>query len=335
MEMNADLKPSLVNTPLIIVVAGAQGTLGKLLCDSLISRARSEGRPVQVRGLVRKGDTNSVPVTPESSPEKDSERQLTIEPVDYGNEDDLKRVCAGAYCVISALQGLEDVIIGVQSRLIAAAITCNVQRFIPSDFSIDFTKLPQGSNRNFDFRFRFHQAADLLIKQSKSNIRLLSVYPGAITELLGSGWMLFNYKKRTITYFGSSDTIMEFTTWKNTAQFTAAVALDLNPAKRNYFIAGKRLTPLEALQVAKQVTGADFKIKRAMSIRMLHFMITLMKFCKPEKNKTMPMWVGMQYAYCMALGPTLPEQLDNDKYPGIEWTGIEDVVRQAFNAIKA
>lgn len=126
---------------------------------------------------------------------------------------------------------------------------------------------------------------------------------------------------------------MEFTTWKNTAEFTAAIALDINPVPRSFFIAGKRLTPLEAQQVAKRVSGVDFKIKRVMSIRMLSLMIALMKFFKSEKNKTMPMWVGMQYAYCMALGPTLPEHLDNERYQGINWTGVEDVVRQAFNAI--
>jgi hypothetical protein len=334
-ESNANTKLFTVNTPLIIVVAGAQGHLGKLVCESLISRARSEARLIQVRGLVRKGSTHSVSVTPDASPERGSEQLLTIEPVDYGNGNDLKRVCDGAYCVISALQGLEDVIVGVQSRLLKAAIDGNVKGFIPSDFAVDFNKLPEGANRNFDFRLQFHKAADNLIQQCKSNIRLTSIYQGAFTELLASGRFLFDFKKRQITYFGSPDTIMEFTTWKNTAEFTAAVALDINPVPRSLFIAGKRLTPAEAPIVAKQVTGADFKIKRLMSVGMLSFMIKVMKLIKPEKNNTMPMWVGMQYAYCMAIGPTLPEHLDNERYPGIVWSGIEDVVRQAFNAVKA
>ena len=55
MESNTNLKSSSVNSPLIIVVAGAQGNLGKLVCESLISRALREVRPLLVRGLVRKG----------------------------------------------------------------------------------------------------------------------------------------------------------------------------------------------------------------------------------------------------------------------------------------
>jgi hypothetical protein len=277
---------------------------------------------------------NSGSVTPNDSPEQASEQHFTINPVDYANEDDLKRVCAGAHCVVSALQGLEDVIVGVQLQLLRAAIAEKIQRFIPSDFAIDFNKLPEGSNRNFDLRLQFHKAADHLVQKSESGIELTSVYQGAFTELLDSGRFLFDYKKCRITYFGSPDTIMEFTTWKNTAEFTAAVALDLNPVPGSLYIAGKRLTPAEAGQIAKRVTGADFKLKRMMSIRMLRLMIALIKFFKPEENKTMPLWVIMQYAYCMALGPTLPGRLDNERYQGIEWTGVEDIVRQAFNAVK-
>jgi hypothetical protein len=335
MESNTKLKSSSVNTPLIIVVAGAQGSLGKLICESLITRARIEDRLVQVRGLVRKEGSHAVSVMPDASREKASKQQLTIEPVDYGTADELIRVCTGAYCIVSALQGLEDVIVGVQSRLLTAAIACNVQRFIPSDFSVDFNKLPEGANRNFDLRHQFHKAADSIIQQSKSSIKLTSVYQGAFTELLANGRFLFDYKRRQINYFGSSDTVMEFTTWKNTAEFTAALALDLNPAPRSLFIAGKRLTPGEAQKVAIKVTGVDFKIKRLMSIRMLSLLIALIKFFKPEASKTMPMWVVMQYAYCMAIGPTLPENLDNDRYTGIVWTGIEDVVRQAFSTSNA
>jgi hypothetical protein len=334
MESNTNVNPS-VNTPLIIVVAGAKGELGKLICDSLISRARNEGRRVQVRGLVRKGGVNSGSVVVNGSPEQVAEQHLIIKPVDYENEEDLKNVCEGAYCVVSALQGLEDVIVGVQLQLLKAAIADNVQRFIPSDYAIDFTKLPEGSNRNFDLRLLFHKEAEQLILKSKSGIRLTSVYQGAFTELLGSGRFLFDYKKCRILYFGSPETVMELTTWKNTAEYTAAIALDLNPAPRSLCIAGKRITPIEAGQIAKRVTGADFTLKRMMSTGMLRLVIALIKFFKPEKDKTMPLWVIMQYAYCMAIGPTLPAQLDNDRYTGIEWTGVEDVVRQAYKELRS
>jgi hypothetical protein len=124
---------------------------------------------------------------------------------------------------------------------------------------------------------------------------------------------------------------MDFTTWSDTADFTAEVAVDPNPTPSKLGVAGRRLTPREIQQIAKRVTGVDFELKRAMSIGMLKAMISLMKIFKPgKKGEVMPMWVRMQYAYCMALGSD--GRLDNDRYPGMHWTGIEDTVRGAFEA---
>jgi hypothetical protein len=106
------------------------------------------------------------------------------------------RACEGASCVISTLQGLEEVIVDVQTRLLDVAIEQKVRRFIPSDFSADFTKLADGSHRNFDLRRRFHKAARGLIDRSLSPIEITSIFQGGFTELLGSGWVLFDYKKR-------------------------------------------------------------------------------------------------------------------------------------------
>jgi hypothetical protein len=36
----------------------------------------------------------------------------------------------------------------------------NVQRFIPSDYSSDFTNWKEGQNRNLDFRRKFHEYLD-------------------------------------------------------------------------------------------------------------------------------------------------------------------------------
>lgn len=311
-----------------IVVAGATGKLGKLITESLIERAKAAGQPIRVIGLERARGANSTKTITTSS----SEQQFIIEPVDYNNEDDLKRVTQGAYSIVSALQGVEDVIVGVQSRLLSAAIANHVRRFIPSDYSLDIFKIPRGSNRNFDIRLKFHDVASQLVTETKSNIEITSIFQGAFTELLAGGRIIFDYKKRTASYFGSPDTKMEFTTWKNTAQYTAAAALDQNSTPSKLCIAGMRLSPKEAQQIANKVTGVNFRLKPLMSIGMLQRVIGILKFFAPGKNSTMPIWVKMQYAYCMAIGPSLPEQLDNSRYQGIHWSGIEDVVLQAYHS---
>ena len=320
------------NSQLVIVVAGAQGNLGKLVCEALLARARLAGQDVLVRGLVRKGRTPAPASASVATPTGAVDPRLVIEPVDYASDDDLRRVCAGAYAVVSTLQGLEEVIVGVQSRLLKAAIAQNVRRFIPSDFSGDFTKLPAGSHRNFDLRRRFHQAADAIIQQAQAKIEFTSIFQGGFTELLGSGWVLFDYKKRQVGYFGSPDTVMEYTTWQNTAEFAAAAALDPTSTPRYLLIAGQRMTPREAQQIAQQVTEVDFALKRVMPTWLLGGVIKLLKFFKPGKpDEVMPLWVAMQYGYCGALGVMSPARLDNERYQGIQWTGVNNVIRKAFD----
>lgn len=311
----------------IVVVAGASGTLGKLVCDALVARGDREGRPVLVRALVRRKPGQ--PVAPQASgPEGGG---VVTVPVDYDHQEELQRACAGACAVVSTLQGLEDVVVGVQSRLLDAAIATQVRRFIPSDFSGDFTKLPEGSHRNFDLRRRFHRAAEERIRSVGSAIEVTSIFQGGFTELLGSGWVLFDYKKQRINYFGDADSAMEFTTWQNTAEFTAAALLDERSTPRYLFPAGQRTTPREAQAIARRVTGAEFKLNRVMPTGLLRVVIAVMKFFKPgKKDEVMPLWVALQYGYCGALGLMSPEALDNDRYPDIAWTTIDDTIRKAF-----
>jgi NmrA-like family len=316
------------NSIYTIVVAGANGNLGQLVCEALIKRAEMAGKKVLIRGLVRKGSTHNLAAL---VAQNNSMATFDLEQVDYANADDLMRVCKGAYSVISTLQGLDDIIIGVQSRLLEAAIKNKVRRFIPSDFSADFTKLKEGTHRNFDIRRRFHNAAQEIIQKNNAYIELTSIFQGGFTELLGSGWVLFDYKKRQVGYFGSPDNLMEFTTWKNTAEYAAAVSLDDNACPRFLYIAGQQLTPVEAQKIAKKVTGADFALKSVMPVWMLGLVIKLMKIFKPgKKGEVMPLWVAMQYGYCGALGVMSPEKFDNNRYEGIQWTSVDEVVKKAY-----
>lgn len=315
----------------VIVVAGAQGNLGKLVCQALLARARDLGLDVVVRGLVRRSGAAASPAPVDVNTSRGPGQHLLPWPVDYQSREELRHACADAWCVISTLQGLEEVIVDVQSRLLEVAVEQKVRRFIPSDFSGDFTKLPDGSHRNFDLRRRFHGVARAIIDRSASPIGLTSIFQGGFTELLGSGWVLFDYKKRRVNYFGSADAAMEFTTWQNTAEFTAATALDAGPTPRYLYPAGQRLTPRDAQALAKRVTGVDFALTRVMPTAVLRWVIALLKVVKPgKKGDVMPMWVAMQYGYCGALGLMSPARLDNDRYPGIHWTGVDDVVRTAF-----
>jgi len=156
-----------------IVVAGASGNLGGRIVKALVERGAA------VKALVRGG----------TAPEKiERLRKLgaAIATVELGSVVQTAAACAGAACVVSALAGLRDVIVDSQASLLGATVAAGVPRFIPSDYSIDFTKLPAGLNRNLDLRREFHERLD------QASISATTIFNGAFAEMLtGSEFRLF------------------------------------------------------------------------------------------------------------------------------------------------
>ena len=112
-----------------ILVAGATGNLGGRIAGALVERGAS------VKAIVRHGAVRD-------RLEWLQGLGVTIASVDWSRASQVTMACSGASCVVSALAGLRDVIVETQSVLLDAAIKAGVPRFIPSDYSIDFTKFP-------------------------------------------------------------------------------------------------------------------------------------------------------------------------------------------------
>ena len=109
-------------------------------------------------------------------------------------------------------------------------------RFIPSDYSADFTGLSAGENRNFDLRREFRE------RLSGARIASTSILNGAFAELLTWGMPLLDFAAKRVSYWGDADQKLDFTTMDDTAMFTAAAALD--PAAPAILrIAGDEISP--------------------------------------------------------------------------------------------
>lgn len=120
-----------------IVVAGGTGNLG-----ARISRALSQ-RGANAVALMRAGSEDKQRKSLEDA-------GVQVAAVNMASVSDLRKVCEGAACVVSALQGLREVVVDAQSLLLEAAVAAGITRFIPSDFATDFRTLPPGENRNYD-----------------------------------------------------------------------------------------------------------------------------------------------------------------------------------------
>jgi nucleoside-diphosphate-sugar epimerase len=289
-----------------IVLAGATGNLGGRIAKALRERGAS------VRALVRRG-------TAREKIERLQELGVAIADVDLNNVSETATVCSGASCVVSALQGLRDVIVETQTVLLGAAVDAGVLRFIPSDFSIDFTKFPAGQNRNLDLRREFHRRLD------KTSISATTVFNGAFADMLTGRMPLILFKLKRVIYWGNADQRLDFTTIDNTAGFTASAALD--PSTPRFLrIAGDQLSARELTAVVSEVTGTKFRLLRAGSLGTLGAFIKIARALGPGEKELYPAWQGMQYMRNMFDGRAKLEPLDNDRYPGIRWTTARDVL---------
>jgi len=288
-----------------IVVAGATGNLGGRIVKALLERG------ARVRALVRHG-------TARDKVEQLEQLGVTIARVDLSDVFQVTPACSGAACVVSALAGLRNVIVEAQTVLLEAAVKAGVPRFIPSDFSIDFTKFPPGENRNLDLRREFHQRLD------KASIRATTIFNGAFTEMLTGQMPLILFKRKRVLYWGDADQRMDFTTIHDTAAFTANSALD-STTPRFLRIAGDQVSARELTAVVSEVTGKEFRLFRAGGLGMLGVLIKVARMVAPGEKELYPAWQGMQYMRDMFDGRAKLDPLDNDRYPGIHWKTVRDV----------
>ena len=292
--------------PTTIVLAGATGDLGLRIAQALLRRG------ARVRALVRPGNAGPAVAALRA-------QGATVIEVDINNVTELTNACAGAACVVSALSGLREVIVDAQTHLVKAAVAAGVPRFIPSDYSIDFTKLPAGSNRNLDLRREFGQRLD------QFPIAATSILNGMFTDLLTGPAPVVLFGLRRVMFYGSADQPLDFTTTANTAEFTAAAALD--PTTPRYLrVAGEVATARGLQRAASAATGQPFKLLRVGGLWVLAALIKLTRALMPTSNDVFPPWQGMQYLHNMFTGRPKLAPLDNGRYPEIRWTPVREVL---------
>jgi NAD(P)-dependent dehydrogenase (short-subunit alcohol dehydrogenase family) len=287
----------------LILVAGATGNLGQRICRELIKIN------VPVRAIVREG----------SNKEKiDALEKIGVDvfKVDMSSEQELIGACSGVSCVVSAIAGLHDVIVKMQTKILNAAVAAGVPRFIPSDFSSDFTTMPAGENRNFDLRKEFHAILD------ESPIRATSIFNGAFADILRYNTPLFNAQQKTIAYYdGKSDWKIDFTTMDDTAAFTALAAMD-ESAPRSLKIASFSVSPDDLAGLSEQHKGSKFQLVNMGSMEQFSAYNKIQRAAHPEgENELYSKWQQAQYLYSMFLVPHT--NLDNKRYEGLKWSPVE------------
>ena len=291
-------------TPPTIALAGAAGDLGSRIARALIRRG------ADVRALVR----------PDASAADRihlTALGLSLAPADPLDVAAMARTLEGVSCVVSALNGLEDVIVQRQGVLLDAAVQAGVPRFIPSDYSEDFTQTQPGDNRNLDLRREFMQRAD------HAQIAVTSILNGAFMDMLGSEMPIIQPGIHKVLYWENADQSLDFTTKDDVAAYVAAVACD-DATPRFLKVAGDSLSVRTLAATLSGVTNQPYFPQWAGNLTILGGMITLAQRFAPQPGETFPAWQGMQYMRDMFSGRGQLSPLDNARYPDLEWTSVRD-----------
>lgn len=289
-----------------VLIAGGTGNLGARIIKALLADG------AQVHAVVRLN----------TNPEKINKLEklgVQVIKADMLDLEAMTKACMGASCVVSALAGLRDVVIDTQKVLLDAAVAAGVPRFIPSDYALDFTRIPDGNNRNLDLRREFHTYLD------QAPIAATTIFNGPFADMLTAEMPMVLFKQHRILYWGNADQRIDFTTMDDTAAFTAKAALD--PSTPRFLrIAGDQISPRELATVMTDLTGKKFGMFRPGGLGLLGILIKVARTLAPGTRDLYPAWQGMQYMRDMMDGRGKMAQLDNDRYDGLHWTTTRDVL---------
>ncbi|MEJ7729600.1 MAG: NmrA family NAD(P)-binding protein [Polyangiaceae bacterium] len=307
--MSQPLNGSNTRPPRVLVV-GATGQLGRKIALELVGARRSV-----VRVTYREGtNTGAVEALREAGAE--------LVPADLTDPASLARACHQVDVVVSAVQGLREVIVDGQTRLLRAAEEAGVARMIPSDYALDFFKTDEGRNRNLDLRRELAGVLD------PSPVRGTSLLCGAFMDLFAYGAMGPDRKTGVFRVWGDPDQPSDFTLTDDVARYVAAVALD-RQAPRVVRVAGDTRSAREIAAIFEEVRGKPVKLQSAGTLEALDRTIERLRAEDPAEANRSRCGSGSS-TRDMQSGRGRLSPLDNARYPSVQPVDLRTLLARAF-----
>jgi nucleoside-diphosphate-sugar epimerase len=237
-----------------ILLAGATGALGSLIANALLDKP-----DITLRVLVRPGSRLKAAPLAERGAEV---MEIAID--DPSRSGALVDAVSGGFSAVSALAGGPDVIIDTQVRLLEASRQAGVKRFIPSDFSYNIFGLADGENTQTDWRRAFARRAD----EIHDGVEVVHVLNGCLLDrrILFGFLGAFDLASRKAFLWGDGNAPMDFTTYEDTARFTAEAATDPNPLPREFNVAGDTLNFHQLIKAYEGASGDALAVVRMGSL---------------------------------------------------------------------
>ena len=222
-----------------IAISGANGTLGALIAKHLIALRAT------VHLIVR--DASKLSEDLRANP-----NVKVFATPDILDTDPLRNAVRGTSAVVCALWADNKTMVSAQKALIDACIAENVPRYIASDYSIDWTRLSLGDIPPKDPCIMIYNYL-----RGRTDIKGVHILTGAFSDLIvSSGEMGVDMGKNGLHYFGTGDEKWDWTTYDDSANFIAHIALDPE-ANGVVKVRGDRKSMKEVASIIGKATGSQ------------------------------------------------------------------------------
>lgn len=286
-------------------IAGITGKFARELTSILLKSPN-----VTVKGYCR--DPSKVPQSLAS--------KVSLVKGDAYDEPAIRSFVAGCDVVVCCYLGDPKLMFEGQKLLVDACAAEGVPRYVASDWSVDYTKLKLGDLFPKDPMIKVKAYLD-----AQDKVKGVHVLVGMFTEgFFGPHFGNYDAATTTFKYWGTGDEVWEGTTYRNAAEYTAAICLDKD-AVGVIRLVGGRSTFNEIIASFERVYGVKPKVERQGSQDDLFKHMNEQR-AKDPKNIFSYLFLFFHYYMIKDLCDCGP-QLDNDKYPQVKPVTWEDYLR--------
>lgn len=286
----------------IIALVGGTGHLGSLIANALLDKEE-----IHLRLLVRPDSINKAKALVERGAE-------VIEgSIGEDQNDALDKLCKDASTLISSLQGGPDVIIDGQKTLLKAAKKAGVNRFIPSDYSLDLFKVKPGDIPTSDMRYQFATIAD----GECGDVEIVHILNGGFLDkgVMFNFLRVIDVENQVANVWGDGQQLMDWTTYEDTAKYTAEVAVDDRSVPRIFSIAGNVISFKEIVAEFESASGKKLLIKCLGSLQELDSRI---EGLQNDSSSNLYTYLPLMYYRSLLNGEGKIDEIMNERYPSIK-----------------
>ncbi|EOD44390.1 putative translation elongation factor eef-1b gamma protein [Neofusicoccum parvum UCRNP2] len=248
------------------------------------------------------------------SPQKLSQKALLKYKIkviqgEFDDEAAVQRFVRGTDIVICCYFGDPDVMTRGQKILVEACAREGVPRYLPSDFAVDYTKIPA---RELFPKESAKIIKDYLVEKKVAGVHVLI---GGLIETFWSGFFqIYDAQTQTMAYWGTGDEKWDLTTYETAAAYTAALVTDKNAAGVFRF-RGDCTSISEIKETYETIYQSPLHLKRLGSLDDLYS--TAKDRFEKDPSDAMAWGPGCFAYWCTNGVASLGDDLDNKKYPQI------------------